>query len=181
MQLISHNKFTNLLNGENNGLGTVSPKNAENPMGYSAAGGDRVLHERTACLVPEEVRDEKGVELLLESNGDGRKEGKVGAVSPYRSLGRPEPDKLDYSKDTLTVQSHFLRWSRDKAGRYEEFSIRDFDGKAIARSALALLARAMREKNQAPAFGFFNAIPNGLQFGKGEEDNAIRKISANII
>jgi hypothetical protein len=47
--------------------------------------------------------------------------------------------------------------------------------------AIALIARAMRGKNYAEAFGFLNTIPNGLQLGKSAKDDAIRRIFFDII
>jgi hypothetical protein len=189
MQLISRNEFTDLLKGENNGLGNMSSGSTENPLGYSGAGNYLVFQEKTGnvtsrnfmFLIPEEVRDDAAVESLLKPGSDGKKEGKVDAASPYGLLGCREPRKLDYSEDTLSVQSHFLRWSRDKVGRYGEFSIPESEGKDIARTALSLMARAMREKNYAQGLGFLNALPGGLQLGKGEGDDAIRKMFFNII
>jgi hypothetical protein len=88
---------------------------------------------------------------------------------------------LNYSEDTLTVQSHFLRWSRDKIGRYGVFSIPESDVKGIVHTALPLIARAVREKIYAQALGFLNTILSELQLGKSEEDDAIRKMFFNII
>jgi hypothetical protein len=128
-------------------------------------------------LIPEEVKDEEEAKKLF----DNKDRGKVDEDNPYGIFGRAEPSKPHFDEATPTVQSHFLRWSMDKVGRYGEFAIQESDSKAIVHTAIALIARAMREKNYAQAFGFLNAIPNGLQLGKSAKDDAIRRIFFDII
>ncbi|MDR1890840.1 MAG: hypothetical protein LBQ23_01475, partial [Puniceicoccales bacterium] len=186
MQLITHAQFTDLLQGERqDGLGGTSTAGIENPMGYLGESRYLVFKESTTSLtsrnllflIPEEVKDEEEAKNLFDDKG----EGKVNKDSPYGIFGRAEPSKPYFNEATLAVQSHFLRWSMDKVGRYSEFAIQESDNKAIAHTAITLIARAMREKNYAQALGFLNAIPKGLQLGKGAEDDTIRRMFFDII
>jgi hypothetical protein len=189
MQLISHNIFAHLLQGERSGgLGNTAIAGTENPMGPGnkylvfQENGSSLTSSNFLFLIPEEVQDRDEVKKCFEpATKKAKSKERLGIQYQYGLLGRTEPSKLSFDEDTLTVQSHFLRWSMDKVGRYGEFSIPESDSKTATHTAITLIARAMREKNYVQAIGFLNAIPNGLMLGKDARDNAIRKAFLDII
>jgi hypothetical protein len=184
MELISQQKFASLLQNEGSGgLGGTPIRGVESPMGSWTK--YLVFNENTSnlsaknflFLIPEEDQDKDKAKTFF------KEEHKAKDANPgtFGLFGQSEPSKLSLDADTLTVRSHFLRWSQGNVGRYGEFTIQESDSKAITRTALALIARAMREKNYTQALGFFNAIPNGIMLGKGDEDDAIRRMFFDII
>jgi hypothetical protein len=190
MELISQSEFGDLLKGEgeqSSALGRVSIGGVENPMGGLWT-KYLVFREKSSnfhtqnflFVIPEEEQNKEEADKFFDKFFDQHR-AKKAAGGEFGRLGKSEPAKLSLDDDALTVQAHFLRWSQSNVGRHGEFTIQESDSKAITRTALALIARAMREKNYTQALGFFNAIPNGMMLGKGDEDDAIRNMFFDII
>jgi hypothetical protein len=184
MELISQRGFAILLQSEeNSGLGNIPISGVENPMGswtkYLAfkENTSNLSAQNFLFLIPEE--DQDGDEARTFFKDDHK--AKDADPGTFELFGQTEPSKLSLDADTLTVQSHFLRWSQGNVGRCGEFTVQESDSKAMTRTALALVARAMPEKNYTRALGFLNAIPNGIMFGKGDEGEVIRRIFFDII